>query len=51
MVNGSVAQPVLPTPYSVEKIPLSNAYGLELFFSSGTVAVTPDLIFTTTQAS
>lgn len=45
MVQGAVAQPVLPTPYAVEKIGLSKAYGLELFFSNGTKAVTPDLIF------
>ena len=45
MVDGSVAQPVMPTPYTVEKIPLSKAYGLELFFSNGTKVVTPDLIF------
>lgn len=45
MVQGAVAQPVLPSPYTVEKIPLSKAYGLELFFSNGTKAVTPDLIF------
>ena len=30
--------------YDVEKIPLSNDYGLELFFSKGTKAVMPDLI-------
>lgn len=45
LVDGAVAQPVMPTPYTVEKIQLSKAYGLELFFSCGTKAVTPDLIF------
>jgi len=45
MVEGAVAQPVMPSPYQVEKIPLSQAYGLELFFHCGTKAVTPDLIF------
>lgn len=51
MVQGAVAQPVLPSPYTVEKIPLSKAYGLELFFSNGTKAVTPDLIFKITIGS
>ena len=45
MVEGAVAQPVMPSPYTVEKIPLSKAYVLELFFSFGTKTVTPDLIF------
>lgn len=45
MVDGAVAQPVVADEYDAEKIPLSNAYGLELFFSYGTKAVTPDLIF------
>lgn len=44
-VKGSVAQPVVPHQYAAEKIPLSNAYGVEMFYSYGTVAVTPDLIF------
>lgn len=44
MVTGSVAQPVLPRPYSAEKIPLSEAYAVELFFYYGTKAVMPDLI-------
>ena len=34
-----------PNQYVAEKIPLSNAYGVELFYNYGTVAVTPDLIF------
>ena len=45
LVDGAVAQPVMASPYTVEKIPLSEAYGLELFFHCGTAAVTPDLIF------
>lgn len=45
LVDGAVAQPVMASPYNVEKIPLSQAYGLELFFSCGTKTVTPDLIF------
>lgn len=43
-VKGSVAQPVTLTPYDVERIPLSNAVGLETFLFYGTKAVTPDLI-------
>ena len=45
MVDGAVAQPVVTDEYDLEKIPLSNAFGLELFFSLGTKAITPDLIF------
>lgn len=45
MVDGSIAQPVKSTPYSAEKIPLSEAYGIELFYHYGTKSVMPDLIF------
>jgi len=45
MCIGSVAQPVLPKSYGAEKIPLSNAYALELFYSYGIKSVMPDLIF------
>jgi len=48
MVDGAVAQPVVADEYDAEKIPLSNAVGLELFFSLGSKAVTPDLIFKAT---
>jgi hypothetical protein len=44
MIDGAVAQLVTTDEYDVEKIPLSNDYGLELFFSKGTKAVMPDLI-------
>lgn len=44
MVDGAVAQPVRPKPYDAEKIPLSEAYAVSLFFYYGTKAVTPDLI-------
>lgn len=44
MVDGAVAQPVLPTVASPEKIQLSNAIGFGLFYSYGTKAVMPDLI-------
>lgn len=45
MVDGAVAQPVMSDEYTAEKIPLSNAYGVELFYHYGTKAVMPDLIF------
>jgi len=45
MVTGAVAQPVMANQYAAEKIPLSNAYGVSLFYDYGTKAVTPDLIF------
>ena len=45
MVDGSVAQPVMPTVAEPEKIQLSKAYSFGMFYSYGTVAVTPDLIF------
>lgn len=44
MVNGAVAQPVLPTVADPEKIQLSNAIGFGIFYSYGTKAVMPDLI-------
>lgn len=44
MIEGAVAQPVVTDVYDLEKIPLSNNYGLELFFSKGTKAIMPDLI-------
>lgn len=45
MVDGAVAQPVMADQYVAEKIPLSNAYGVSLFYHYGTKVVTPDLIF------
>ena len=45
IVDGAIAQPVMFDQYTAEKIPLSNAYGVELFYHYGTKAVTPDLIF------
>lgn len=45
MVDGAVAQPVMATQYAAEKIPLSSAYGVELFYNYGTKVITPDLIF------
>ena len=49
MARGAVAQPVLPKQYTAEKVNLSNAIAVELFFSYGTAAVTPDLIFVPVQ--
>lgn len=51
MVRGSVAQPVLAGQYGANKIDLSEAYSLELFYHYGTKAVTPDLIFVIRKAS
>lgn len=45
MAEGAVAQPVLPTIVPAERIQLSNAIGFGIFFSYGTTAVMPDLIF------
>ena len=44
MADGAVAQPVTADQYKAEKIPLSSAYGVELFYHYGTKVVTPDLI-------
>lgn len=47
MIEGAVAQPAVIYPYGEpEKIPLSNDYGVSMFFDYGTKALTPDLIFT-----
>lgn len=50
MVRGAVAQPVYANQYAAEKIPLSDAYGVSLFYHYGTKCVTPDLIFTAATA-
>lgn len=44
MLDGSIAQPVMSNSYVAEKIPLSEAYGVSLFFSYGTKAVMPETI-------
>jgi len=45
MIDGAIAQPVVIYPYrEPEKIPLSNDYGVSMFFNYGTKALTPDLI-------
>ena len=50
-VTGAVAQPIMADQYTAEKIPLSEAYGVELFYHYGTTAVTPDLIFKPKQSA
>ena len=45
MAKGAVAQPVRPIVKPAEQIPLSNAVATGLFYSYGTKAVSPDLIF------
>lgn len=50
-VTGAVAQPIMADQYTAEKIPLSEAYGVELFYHYGTKAVTPDLIFKPKQST
>lgn len=45
MIKGAVAQPVMMDQYAAEKVNLSNAIAVELFYSYGTKAITPDLIF------
>lgn len=46
MIDGAIAQPAVIYPYKdPEKIPLSNDYGVSMFFDYGTKALTPDLIF------
>lgn len=51
MIEGAIAQPVVIYPYKdPEKIPLSNDYGVSMFFDYGTKALTPDLIFHLSEA-
>lgn len=45
-IFGSGAQPVMVKEYQDEKIPLSDAHAVELFYSYGTAVVTPDLVKT-----
>ena len=46
MIDGAIAQPAVIYPYKEpEKIPLSNDYGVSMFYDYGTKALTPDLIF------
>lgn len=43
--RGSMGMPLVVDNYSVNKIPLSNAYADELYYSYGVEAVQPDTIF------
>lgn len=43
-VDESIAQPVMANTYQAERIGLSEAYAVSLFFHYGTKAVTPELI-------
>lgn len=46
MIDGAIAQPAVIYPYKdPEKIPLSNDYGVSMFFDYGTKVLTPDLVF------
>ena len=46
MIDGAIAQPAVIYPYKEpEKIPLSNDYGVSMFYDYGTKALTSDLIF------
>ena len=44
MMDESIAQPIRSVPYTAERIPLSEAVAVEMFFYYGTKAVTPDTI-------
>ena len=51
MIDGAIAQPAVIYPYTTpEKIPLSNDYGVQLFYHYGTKVLTPDLVFTYSEA-
>ena len=43
-IFGSAGQPAMFNEYQDEKVPLSNAHAVELFYSYGTGVVTPDLV-------
>ena len=49
MIEGAIGQPVMVNEYADEKINLSNAHAIELFYSYGTKAIMPDLIKTLTE--
>ncbi len=51
-IDDAIAQPVVSYPYGEpEKIPLSNDYGVSLFYDYGTKVLTPDLVFTYSEPS
>ena len=43
-IFGAAGQPAMFNEYQDEKVPLSNAHAVELFYSYGTGVVTPDLV-------
>jgi len=51
MAEGAIAQPVLPSILPATKIELSNALAFGIFYSYGTKAVAPDLVFYVGAAS
>lgn len=51
MCEESIAQPVLTWQDEAGKIPLSNSYHFGMFYSYGTEAVMPDLIFKATYSA
>lgn len=50
MVDGSIAQPVRSNKYKAERIPMSEAFAIEMFFWYGVKAVTPETIMYYTGA-
>ena len=50
MLNGAIAQPLISNQYVPEKLQLSEAYGIELFYHYGTKAVVPEAILVKTHA-
>ncbi len=44
MAYGAIGQPVVSEPYEIDRIPLSNAFSVELYYHYGTKAVMSDLI-------
>ena len=44
MVKGAIAQPLIMNQYTAERVPLSDAMAVEMFYYYGTKAVTPELI-------
>jgi hypothetical protein len=46
LVIGAIAQPIHSDSYTAERIQLSNATGVSMFYTYGTKAIAPDLIYT-----
>lgn len=52
MIEGAIGQPVVLYPYKEpEKIPLSNDYGISMFYDYGVKVLTPDLVYTYSETS